>query len=368
MADRIILKNSGVFVADDYQGLERASGRLLELAEDIQQPIQRRSGRGFSDEQNVEAHLVSYDHYKQKKDAFDSAGDYGAPFISVEESELFDDDLGRNITKYIDLIQGRSQVLSGLPEVVRLGTSLGAYRNISFKDSAKIIVDNATIVREDGKVIGGNKLGILVHPDVHNFIESITPEAITFVGTGNGTISDVSMKKGSIDEEVTVEMTNAGTNISEIQTLSFDIVPDDGDFSLELNGETSPIIAFDAVAADVEAAIESFTEINDVTVTGDFTAGFEITFNDPFANIDQLAVATNTLTSGGSPVTITVATTQEGSSAGDATWTVDGSISGSMGTAVTGQLFEGEKICFLIEDGSTPFEVGDTFTIQTVEI
>ncbi len=47
------------------------------------------------------------------------------------------------------------------------------------------------------------------------------------------------------------------------------------------------------------------------------------------------------------------------------TWEVRGSKSGVIGTAYTGQLFTSSSVSFLIEEGNTPYQNGDTWTFTT---
>lgn len=83
----------------------------------------------------------------------------------------------------------------------------------------------------------------------------------------------------------------------ETQRLSFDKVPDAGVFSLDFNGQTTINLGFDATAAEIEAALENLSNIDDVTVTGNFISDFIITFTGSLAKIDvnDLTIITNTL-------------------------------------------------------------------------
>lgn len=87
----------------------------------------------------------------------------------------------------------------------------------------------------------------------------------------------------------------AGTN--EIQEIVFDTVPVSGSFRLRLGEQETVLIAFNANAAAVKAALEGLGFVDEVTVTGDFTAGFEVEFtgDSGLQPQDILVVEDNTL-------------------------------------------------------------------------
>lgn len=215
MVDKTILKNDGVFVADDYQGLERASGRLRELADDQSQSIQRRRSTGLSgDTQSVDAVLVSGTYYDNKLDAI-ATNDY--PSIALQNAQkYFDDDLGRNITNYLNLIQGTAQIKQLRPQVNAIGTNNNEFAVFEFYNTATTLVDDSSATRMDDQNLGDKKLGVLLHPDVYDFFEtSLT--GTTFSGTGNGE-ANIRLKKGALAETITVTATSAGPG------ASFDVV------------------------------------------------------------------------------------------------------------------------------------------------
>ena len=111
------------------------------------------------------------------------------------------------------------------------------------------------------------------------------------------------------DQQTIIE---AGTD--EVQTITFSDEPDDGSFTLVFNGEETAPIAWDDVAADVEAALNALVSLSGVTVTGDYATGFVITFSggDGEQPIDLLVEGTNTLEETGNPITISVVETIEG--------------------------------------------------------
>lgn len=102
---------------------------------------------------------------------------------------------------------------------------------------------------------------------------------------------------------VSVACSRSGTDANEIQDITFSAVPNEGNFTITFDGQTTSTLWYDAVAADVQAALEALSNVGvgNVTVTGDFTSGFTIEFIGALANTNQpqVTLATNTLKSGG---------------------------------------------------------------------
>ena len=108
--------------------------------------------------------------------------------------------------------------------------------------------------------------------------------------------------RSAIDKAIFDWVNAACGNLNCVQYIEFDAVPTAGTWFLSLDGEDTANIAYDAVAADVKSAIEAgFSGITTVTVTGDYTNGFEVTFTSPqYTNqnvmtIDITGLTTTTL-------------------------------------------------------------------------
>ena len=130
---------------------------------------------------------------------------------------------------------------------------------------------------------------------------TVVPAGTTFSVTGNPNARFISRN------DVTLV---AGTD--EVQLISFSGVPTGGDFKITFDGETTTPIAYSDDATAVEAALEALDNIDDVTVTGDFTLGFTITFvGDEVKrrNQSQLTITDNLLTPA---TTITPSTLTQG--------------------------------------------------------
>lgn len=88
----------------------------------------------------------------------------------------------------------------------------------------------------------------------------------------------------------------AGTD--EVQTIEFSSVPDAGEWTLIFDGEETGTLLYNDTNSTVETALNALSNLSDVTVTGDYTSGFTVTFAGTDGSIDQplLQIGTNTLT------------------------------------------------------------------------
>lgn len=89
------------------------------------------------------------------------------------------------------------------------------------------------------------------------------------------------------------------------QLVAFSLVPDSGHFTLKFGATSTANIAFNASSAQVQAALRLIAGLEAVTVSGDFTAGFTITFvgvNSPVS----LLTSTSALLNGVTAVTINI--------------------------------------------------------------
>jgi len=104
----------------------------------------------------------------------------------------------------------------------------------------------------------------------------------------------------------------AGTD--GIQTITFSAVPDEGGFTVSYENDETASIAYDDTAADVQAALRALTNLTEVTVSGDFSTGFTITFAGIDGKQEQpiLAEETNTLKESSVAVAITITETVSG--------------------------------------------------------
>lgn len=103
--------------------------------------------------------------------------------------------------------------------------------------------------------------------------------------------------KNRIDHEMLAIADNTLSLFTEeVQTLTFDVVPTAGAYKLSYGSETTGSLAYDADAAAIQVALRLLTGLSAVTVTGDYSAGFVITFVGVPLDVELLAVVDNTLT------------------------------------------------------------------------
>jgi uncharacterized phage protein gp47/JayE len=135
-----------------------------------------------------------------------------------------------------------------------------------------------------------------------------------------GTILSVngdSSSKFTTDNEVILI---AGTD--EVQDIDFSAVPTSGVFKLVFGGETTASINWDDTNTEVQTALNNLTALTGVVVTGDYTAGFTVTFSGVDGKQPQSALTftDNTLDFGGA-ITITIVETTPGVYQGSTTMT-----------------------------------------------
>lgn len=94
-----------------------------------------------------------------------------------------------------------------------------------------------------------------------------------------------------------------------VQVISFSAVPTSGSFSLYYGDTANMAAAYDADAAYMQAGLRTITGSSTLTVTGDFTVGFTVTFHDVAAPAILLVNGFNTLLISATPVSISIVET-----------------------------------------------------------
>lgn len=142
---------------------------------------------------------------------------------------------------------------------------------------------------------------------VQTAIRAIHADLAAITVAGDFTAGFTVTMTGVVDPEMFTEDTNTLeiAEVEEIQLIEFDAVPDAGNFRIDYDGAETADIAFNANAAAVQAALRLVAGLGAVTVTGDFTAGFEVVMVG--VNSPELLVegTVNTLENTAVPVVIT---------------------------------------------------------------
>jgi len=105
--------------------------------------------------------------------------------------------------------------------------------------------------------------------------------------------------------------------VNEIQDIDFNSVPTTGVWTISFDGETTEELAYNANAAVVEAALESLSNIADVSVTGDYASGFTITFADPAGPVADVTVDDTGILTNSTAIEASVVETTPGVSGAD---------------------------------------------------
>jgi len=78
-----------------------------------------------------------------------------------------------------------------------------------------------------------------------------------------------------------------GVGVDEVQHIAFSGVPVAGSWRLKYLDELTTLLAFNANAAAVQAALNALLNLEDIVVTGDYTVGFDVTFAGESGKIDH---------------------------------------------------------------------------------
>lgn len=129
----------------------------------------------------------------------------------------------------------------------------------------------------------------------------------------------VKLAPGTYAQGTALGQYTIGTAANSVQTLTVGGSPTGGTFTLSFNAGLTTPLAYNATAAQVQAALEALPDVGagNVVVTGSPGGPWAVTFQADLGNSPQapLLVAANNLTGGTSPA-VTVAQTTVGVAAG----------------------------------------------------
>jgi uncharacterized phage protein gp47/JayE len=116
-------------------------------------------------------------------------------------------------------------------------------------------------------------------------IKRLDATKATGIGTAYGalgTIIPIGLVVSAIDDPtkrfVTSEVATIAAGTDAIQLIQFSSVPDAGQWTLSYLGNQSSVLNFNSNAAAIEAALTALPGLTGLTVSGDYTTGFEVTF------------------------------------------------------------------------------------------
>lgn len=120
-----------------------------------------------------------------------------------------------------------------------------------------------------------------------------------------GFIASVSGNASARFDTINSDIIHAG--IDEVQKVAFSAVPTSGSFKLNFEGQVTNTLAFNVSAATVQTELNALSNLSAVTVTGNVTAGFIVTFTGADGQKPQpmLTSQNNVLASPAATITIT---------------------------------------------------------------
>lgn len=143
----------------------------------------------------------------------------------------------------------------------------------------------------------------------------------TGVVTAYGTLATV-IPAGSIvsvsgnpdSRFVTTSDNTIAAGVNEVQDIDFSAVPDAGEWTLIFDGVETGTLLFNDAAATVQTALNALSNLSAVTVSGNYTSGFTVTFAGADGSFDQplLQIGTNTLENTSVAVNVNFAETTTG--------------------------------------------------------
>lgn len=134
------------------------------------------------------------------------------------------------------------------------------------------------------------------------------------LGTNIPAGSIISVDGNPVSRWVTTNLAVIGAGTDEVQDIDFSAVPDAGDWTLVFDGEETGTLAFNDNAAAVQSALNALPNLSGVTVSGNYSTGFTVTFAGADGSQDQplLQMGDNNLTVAAVQVNVTFVETTPG--------------------------------------------------------
>ena len=192
--------------------------------------------------------------------------------------------------------------------------------NDAFDGIAKATLENGKIILTD-KASGQSSLSVNLSYNANGSAATLTLPSMAVKTEGGGTTaslanfssSDFTQTQAAQDSLIKVDGFPAGSSVSEIQTMSRSTSPTSGTYTLTYEGQTTEAIAYNATAAEIQAALEALSTVNSGDITVQASAnGFAdgdvtFTFAETLGDVSMISVNGSNLGPEG-PVAITETT------------------------------------------------------------
>lgn len=153
-----------------------------------------------------------------------------------------------------------------------------------------------------------NPLDAIVGTNIETDTEALARRQTLLASNSNGPLQGI-VEKVRLITGVTEAIGFENLEITQdfsTQFIKFSAVPTAGQYKIRLGGvpgDSTAFLNFNDPAATVQAAITSIIGYSQVTVTGDYSAGFILTFPASFFSQPAIAITASTLTASGPAVT-----------------------------------------------------------------
>lgn len=220
--------------------------------------------------------------------------------IASETTEKYQAEFGPQIDLEADSPLGQQKGIMDdqVSQIWELGQNV--YNSQYPQTASDTSLDNVASITGDKRLIATKST---VTGRIFGTLSSAVPIGFTASVTGNSSAKFLTVQSGVV-----------GAGIDEVQTITFSSVPTSGTFELVYNGtEVTSAINWNDNAATIQTELNGLASLSTVTVSGDFTNGFVVTFTGADGQQEQplLTTQNNSLDAGGA-VTITVTETTKG--------------------------------------------------------
>lgn len=222
------------------------------------------------------------------------------PEIKAEWEASFREKFGNGINLEPTSIFGQVVGIASEREALIWEDMAGVYASQNPDDADGVALDNVASITGIKRLEATKGTGTVT---AYGTLGTVIPAGSVMSVDGNAAARFV-----TVDDATLV----AGTN--EVQDVDFSAVPDAGAWTLVFDGQETGSLAFNDNAAAVQSALNALDNLSGVTVSGNYTAGFTVTFAGADGSLDQptLQVGTNTLTIATVQVNMSIVVTTPG--------------------------------------------------------